>query len=228
MPDTHWPQTINLLADLVVYESSNIQTFLKKLILIVMRLVPVDSCLIYVRDRQGEKFTLIGSKKKHSKLIGKIQIQSGEGITGWVAHHSSSVIICKKAYADKRFKRFAELPEDSYEAFLSIPITDKDGVIGVINLQNKLPYSFAKKQVSQVQAIVHLISSAFSKATLDYRISHLQNELNERKVIEKAKGVLMKKRGLSEKEAYDLLRTEAMKKRKTKREIADAVLLLWG
>ena len=47
----------------------------------------------------------------------------------------------KQAYKDSRFKTFKELPEDKYEAFLSVPIIDNEGVIGVINLQNKQPYS---------------------------------------------------------------------------------------
>jgi signal transduction protein with GAF and PtsI domain len=120
------------------------------------------------------------------------------------------------------------LPEDKYEAFLSVPIIDREGVVGVINLQNKKPFWFTTDQIKTMEAMVQIIASAFEKVILQRKVGYLQNKLDERKAIEKAKGLLMKFKKIAENDAYKLLRDEAMKKRKTMKEIADAVILVWG
>ena len=220
-------KVINLLSDLVVFDSYTFSQFLKKLIKLLSDLISVDSCLIYFYDRTTKQLILVGSKQSHKKLLGKITLKTGEGITGWVAAHKKTVVLSKNAYRDARFKFFKELPEDLYEAFLSVPIVDKEGIVGVINFQHKKPYEFNHEQIKTVEAIVKIIASAFETVALQRKIVHLESKLEERKVIEKAKGILMKQRNLSEKQAYDLIQNEAMKKRKTMREIADAVLLIY-
>jgi uroporphyrinogen-III synthase len=223
-----WPKIINLLSEVVVYDSVNFEQFLKKLIKLITQVIPVDSCLIYFYDRGENKLNLIASKKTHKNLLGKISLQKGEGITGWVATHQKAVVLPKKAYEDERFKSFSELPEDKYEAFLSVPIIDKEGVIGVINLQNRTEYDFTKEQIGLIESLVKIIASAFEKVVLERQVTDLQEKLEERKVIEKAKGILMKEKKISENEAFQLIRKEAMRKRKTMKEIAEAMLLVFG
>ncbi|NTU73002.1 ANTAR domain-containing protein [Candidatus Roizmanbacteria bacterium] len=223
-----WIKIINLLSELVVFDTQTFESFLRKLIKIVAQVIPTDSCFIYIMDREDGKLTLVGSKRSHKNLLGKIDMQPGEGITGWVAAHKKSVVLTKEAYRDERFKAFKELPEDQFEAFLSVPILDKKGVIGVINIQNKEVYNFTQEQIDAVEAIVKVVSSGFEKNILDKKVNYLENKLEERKVVEKAKGLLMKAKKISESEAYAFIRKEAMKKRKTMKEIAEATLLVYG
>lgn len=224
---TSWVQIVNLLSQLVVFESYDFREFLKKLIILLTKLIPVDSCLIYFYDKHTKELILVGSKKSHADLMGKITMKKGEGITGWVVAHKKTVRLTKKAYEDERFKTFENLPEDTYEAFLSVPILDKEGVVGVINLQNKKPYAFSSEQVKTVEAIVKIVASAFEKIVLDRKVDDLEQKLEERKAVERAKGVLMKKTKMTEREAYQMMQREAMKKRKTMKEIAEAVLLIY-
>lgn len=78
------------------------------------------------------------------------------------------------------------MPEDLYESFLSVPIPDRSGVVGVINFQNKLEYKFSQKQIKIIESIVKIISSAFVKIALTRQIYLLENKLEERKIVEKA------------------------------------------
>jgi response regulator NasT len=52
-----------------------------------------------------------------------------------------------------------------------------------------------------------------------------QEALESRKTIERAKGILMKKRGMTEPEAFREIQKQSMDRRKTMKEIAEAVLL---
>ncbi|HEX7042167.1 MAG TPA: ANTAR domain-containing protein [Patescibacteria group bacterium] len=224
---TSWPDIINLLSEIVVFNQYNFKDFLKKLLEISNEVIPVDSCLVYFYDKDSKELSLIASKKPHEKAIGNITIRQGEGITGWVAEHKKTVAIYKNAYSDSRFKFFKELPEDKYEAFLSVPILDSEGVVGVMNFQNKKPYDFSEEQVIVIEAICKIISSVFAKTLVDKKINALEEKLEERKIVEKAKGILMKAKNISENDAFKIMRSEAMNKRKSMKEIAEAILLVW-
>lgn len=225
---SHLEQVIFLLSELVVEESYAFPDFLKKLITLLSDIIPVDSCLIYFFDREEEKLILCASNKTRTQAIGNVTMNIGEGITGWVAEHGELVVLEKEAYNDERFKFFKELPEDKYEAFLSVPIKDKVGVIGIINLQHKKPYAFSTEQIQLIQAVVRIVASAFESVVLSRKVSRLEEKLTERKLVERAKGVLMKREKMSENAAYTMIRKEAMKKRKSMRDIAEAILLIYG
>jgi response regulator NasT len=53
----------------------------------------------------------------------------------------------------------------------------------------------------------------------------LRRALEARKTIERAKGILMKKEGLSESEAFQMLQRKSMETRKPMSEIAEAIVL---
>src|SRR5260370_33632503 len=72
----------------------------------------------------------------------------GEGVTGWVAAHKSVVALSANAFADKRFKNFPGLVEDTFEAFLSVPLVSGGDVIGVINVHHKKPHAHTPEQVA--------------------------------------------------------------------------------
>jgi uroporphyrinogen-III synthase len=219
-------QIATILSDLIVFDRLSLDQFLDKIIKLINKIIDVDSCFIYLY--QNKKLTLFASKKPHQNLLGKITLKEGEGITGWVAEHKKTVAIKEKAYLDPRFKFFKELPEDRYEAFLSVPIIDKQGLVGVINLQNKKPKVFSKKEKQMVEIFASVIASGLRKVILQQKLGLLEEKLEERKIVEKAKGILMKKENLTEEEAYKKMQKEAMKKRKKLKEIAEAVILLWG
>lgn len=218
---------INLLAELTVFNQYDFSEFLKRFIQIALHIIPADSCLIYFFDKEKKQLTLVGSRKSMESGIGNITMNEGEGITGWVALHKTTVAIDEKAYTDPRFKYFKQLPEDRYESFLSVPIIDESGTVGVVNFQNKEIRHFTQEEIHTIESLVKIISSAFVSTALSRKITKLEMQLEERKILEKAKGVLMKVKNISEDQAFQLMRNEAMNKRKSMKEIAEAVLLVW-
>ena len=64
--------------------------------------------------------------------------------------------------------------------------------------------------------------NAFSK--LQDELDRTKSALEERKVIDRAKGILMKVKGLTEDEAYVLMRSTAMREKKKIGEIAQSIL----
>lgn len=77
----------------------------------------------------------------------------------------------------------------------------------------------------RVTSILDLCISRFNAfARLQAELDHAKGALEERKVIDRAKGVLMKAKNLTEEQAYALLRKTAMNENKKIVEIAQSVL----
>ncbi len=54
-----------------------------------------------------------------------------------MARERRLLAISREAYSDPRFKYFKDLPQDTYEAFLSVPVISQNKVVGVINVQHR-------------------------------------------------------------------------------------------
>lgn len=218
-------QELEILREIVETVSYNLdlKEVLARTVAIVSDVVKADSCFIYLIN--DKELILRASKNPHSKDIGNIRVKVGEGITGWVAEKKKLVAISRKAYSDERFKFFNNLPEDKYEAFLSSPIIYKDRMLGVINIQHKKSRRYKEKEIKLIEAIARAIGGAIENARLFTETEVLKDALESRKIIEKAKGILMKDLAISEGEAYKLLHKKSMDKRISMKEVAQAVIL---
>ncbi|HVX78143.1 MAG TPA: ANTAR domain-containing protein [Bradyrhizobium sp.] len=77
----------------------------------------------------------------------------------------------------------------------------------------------------RIKPILDLCVSRFNAfAKLQDELDRTRSALEERKVIERAKGILMRLKGLNEDEAYVLLRSTAMREKKKISEIAQSIL----
>lgn len=186
-------------------------------------LIQCDSCFIYLLE--DSKLVLRASKNPHSDLVDHLGISLGQGITGWVGWHREPVAIAEKALRDPRFKRFRNLPEDSFEAFLSVPILCRSKLVGVINLQHRKPYNFTEQEVRLLSAVGYLVGAELERVRLETENSELSGRLESRKLVERAKGLLQRDFGLDEESAYRSMQRESRQRRKSMREIAEAILL---
>jgi uroporphyrinogen-III synthase len=186
-------------------------------------LIKCDSCFVYVLE--DDQLVLRASKNPHSDVVDHLGIWLGQGITGWVGWHREPVAIPTNALRDPRFKRFRNLPEDSFEAFLSVPILCRSKLVGVINLQHRKPYHHTDQEVRLLSAVGYLVGAELERARLESENSELSDRLESRKVIERAKGVLQRDFGLDEESAYRAMQRESRQRRKSMREIAEAILL---
>jgi uroporphyrinogen-III synthase len=98
-------------------------------------------------------------------------------------------------------------------------------VVGVINLQHREPHTYTPPQIRLISMIGFLVGAEIELARLEGENSHLQQQLETRKLLERAKGILQRDLGLDEEQAYLTLQRQARQKRKALREIAEAVVL---
>ena len=154
----------------------SLQDVLQGVVSLVVEFTECDSCLIYLLD--GDELVLCASNTPHPSTIGKVRMHRGEGLTGWVASERRLLAISREAYKDSRFKSFGELPEDTYEAFLSAPVIARNRVVGVINVQHRMPHQHTGSEMEVLTTVGEqigcvLLLARMSAGMLD-QMSHVQ------------------------------------------------------
>ena len=129
----------------------SLQEVLRGIVSLVVEFTGCDSCLVYLID--GEQLVLCASNTAPSSALGKVRLKLSEGLTGWVARERRLVAISREAFHDPRFKTFSELPEDTFEAFLSAPIIARNRVIGVVNVQHRQPHSHTGNEMELLNTV---------------------------------------------------------------------------
>jgi uroporphyrinogen-III synthase len=199
---------------------------LKQVISFATTVVKCDSCFIYVLE--GDEIVLRASKNPHPEMVDRLKMKMGEGITGWVAQHREPVAVDRNASEDPRFKLFNDLPEDYFEAFLSVPVVSRGRVVGVINLQNRKPYEYSRREVGLISTIGVLVGAEIEMARLESANLRLSDQLESRQVIQRAKGILQRSLGINDVGADLILEQESRRRGRSVREISESLLLSEG
>lgn len=201
-----------------------VHSVLSRIVSFVSSLVQCDSCFIYVLNQDNE-LVLRASKNPHPDVVDRLKLRVGQGITGWVAEHRQPVAVARHAFEDPRFRVFNELPEDRYEAFLSVPVLSRGKLVGVINVQHGQPHEHSRREIQLISTIGFLVGAEIEMARLEVENAELSERLEARKVIDRAKGILQRELGITEEEAYLTIQRQSRQRRRTKKDIAEAIII---
>lgn len=215
----------------IVSSELSLQEMLGEILGLTVQVTGCDACIVWLVEEATGEFVLRASLIPHSAEIGNLRIKD-EGLTGWVAEHKAPVALSSNAAADPRFKIFPTLIEDTYEAFLSVPVTEKGKTIGVVNVHHRDQHEFSKSEIETIAFIGEQMGSVIAKSLLEEENARLTAETEEmkrqletRKAVERAKGILQRRQNLTEEEAYLRLRNESRRLRRPMKELADAIIL---
>jgi signal transduction protein with GAF and PtsI domain len=216
----------------IVSSELSLDEMLGEIVGLAARATACDACLVYLAESATGEFVLRASQVPHAADLGNLRMKMGEGVTGWVAQHQSPVALSSNAAADPRFKIFPALVEDTYQAFLSVPVINKGGAIGVINVHHRDTHAHSAEEVATLQFIGEQMGSAIAKSLLEEEnvrlaaeTEDMKRQLETRKAVERAKGILQRRQGLTEEEAYLRMRNESRRLRRPMKDLAEAIIL---
>lgn len=152
------------ISRMMVREMS-LQEVLQGIVSLVVEFMDCDSCLVYLLD--NDELVLCASNTPHPTTIGKVRLKLTEGLTGWVARERRLLAISREAYKDPRFKFFGDLPEDTFEAFLSAPVIARNRVVGVINVQHRLPHQHTGSEMELLTTVGEQVGCLLVLARMD-------------------------------------------------------------
>ena len=199
-------------------------TVLKLVVELVSTVVKCDSCFLYVLE--GNELILRASQNPHAEVVNRLTLRMGQGITGWVAENKKPVAIANRAAFDPRFQSFHELPEDRFEAFLSVPILCRDKLVGVINLQHREAYTYSRQEIRLISMVGFLVGPEIELARLEAESSRFSELAEAQQLVQTATGILQRNWQVTLEEASSVLRREGRERRRSLKEIAEAILIV--
>jgi uroporphyrinogen-III synthase len=124
------------------------------------------------------------------------------------------------------------LIEDTYQAFLSVPLVSSGDLIGVLNVHHREEHKHSREEIAVMAFIGEQLGVTIAKSLLEQENARLieetqemRRELETRKLVERAKGILQQRYGISEEDAYFRLRNQSRRLRKPMRDLAEAIIL---
>ncbi len=200
---------------------------LNRIVMTTARVMEFEICSIWLVDNDATPRVIrlratqsVDPDYARPRTMGRV-----EGVAGFVATHKQTLCI-PDVLKEPRFKEKQIASKLGLVSMLSVPIqVGEEDVIGVLNAFTNHPHEFTGSEVHMFTAVANLSAVAIRSAGLRAQTLSVQEELETRKLVERAKEVLVRRRGLAGQEAFRWIQKRSMDSRKTMRQIAEAVLI---
>ncbi|OGX10705.1 MAG: histidine kinase [Omnitrophica bacterium RIFOXYB12_FULL_50_7] len=201
-----------------------LEEILKLIVTVTAEAMNSKICSLMLLDRATSELAVKATQSVSEFYNKKPNAKLGEGIAGRVAQYGKPITVLD-VRKDKRYLNQAIAKKENLCSLLSVPLIFKGNVIGVLNCYTVKPHRFSQSEIRIIKSIASQAAVVIENFRLVVESQVIQEELESRKAIERAKGILMKRENLSEQGAYKLIRKYSMDKRKSMREVSEAILL---
>jgi signal transduction protein with GAF and PtsI domain len=201
-----------------------LEDILRLIVTVTAEALGSNICSLMLIDEKTNELVIRASQSISEEYNKKPPLKVGEGVAGRVAKENKPIAI-KDVTKEKEYKHKDIAKKEGLCSLLCVPLAVRGKVIGVINCYTSQPHDFTETEINVLTTIANEAAVAIENTELLVKTKIIQEELETRKRVERAKGILMEEEGLTEEEAYLKLRNYSMDKRKTMREVAEAIIL---
>ena len=201
-----------------------LEDILKLVVNLTAGVMKAKICSLWLLDEDTRRLKIRATQAMSREYLKERALEVGEGIVGLVFKEKKPIVISDVS-KDKRYKEKKLAKKEGLVSMLSVPMLVKDRGIGVINVYTVKLYKFTESDIDLLSAVSNQAAVAIENTELIVKTKVIQEELETRKKVEKAKGILMREQNMSEEEAFNLIRKSSMNKRVSMKEIAEAVIL---
>ncbi len=204
-----------------------LEDILKLIVMVTANVTGVEICSLWLID-ESETPKMIRLKATQAidpEYVKDRALPLTEGIVGYVATHNKPLIV-EHVLKEPRFKEKEMAKKLGLVSMVSVPLQLKDKkVVGVLNCFTSEPHQFSETEVNLITTVANQAAVAILNTELMVKTKVIQEELETRKFVERAKEILIRRRKMSGNEAFRWIQKRSMDSRKSMRQIAEAVLL---
>jgi len=227
-PETY-DQYIKALMDISSAITSDLylEDILKLIVMVTAKVTGVEICSLWLVDEteNPKKIRLKATQAIDPEYMKDRTLDRVEGVVGFVATHNQPLTV-KDVLKEPRFKEKEMAKKLGLVSMLSVPLRVKnDEVIGVLNCFTAEPHDFTNTEINLITAVANQAAVAIYNTELIVKTKVIEEEMETRKLVEKAKEVLMRKRKIDGREAHRWIQKRSMDTRKSMRHVAEAILL---
>ena len=201
-----------------------LEDILRLIVTVTAEVMGSNICSLMLIDEKNNELVIRATQSMSEEYNKKPPLKVGEGIAGKVAKENKPMAV-KDVTKEKEYKYKNIAEKEGLCSLLCVPLTVKGKVIGVVNCYTSTSHDFTETEIEVLTSIANQAAVAIENTELMVKSRVIQEELETRKIVERAKGILMREEQLTEEEAYLRIRKFSMDHRKTMREVAEAIIL---
>jgi len=202
-----------------------LEDILKLIVMVTAKVTGVEICSLWLVDEEDGKIRLKATQAIDKDYVKDRVLNLNEGVVGYVVATKQPLIVWD-VLKEPRFKEKEMAKKLGLRSMASIPLQVRDEkIIGVLNCFTSEYHDFTETEISLIKTVANQSAVAIFNSELLVKTKVIQEELETRKLIERAKEILMRRMNIKSDEAFRWLQKKSMDSRKSMRQIAEAILL---
>jgi two-component system, response regulator PdtaR len=207
-----------------IMERNYIDDILAFIVSVTAKVTGSKVCSLLLLDRKKSELVLRASQSWGGRYNLRVNTPLGKGIAGRVAQDGNPIKVLD-VRDDPRFLNKEIAVVDGLVSLLSVPMSAEGEIIGVVNCYTSEMYDFTDEDIHMLTAVASQAAIILKNTELRILKEVVERELDERKTVERAKEIVMEKRGISAKQAFELMRKQSMNSRTSMAKIAESVIV---
>ncbi len=198
---------------------------LSLIVVVTAEMLNSKICSIMLLDPKGHELVIKATQSLSDEYKKKANLRVDASLMGEVVKTRTSIAIDDVRREKRYFYRELAIKE-GLTSMLAVPMIVKDRAVGVINVYTQQPHAFTQDEIGVLQMVANQAAVAVENTKLMEESLKAKEALETRKLVERAKGALMKMQNLSEEAAHRVIHKKSMDSCKSMKEIAESILLL--
>ncbi len=206
-----------------ITSESYLEDILRLIVTVTAEVMKSKICSLMLLNEKNE-LVIRATQSVSDEYNKKPSLKAGEGIAGKVVKEKKPITIYDvKKETEYKYRSIAK--KEGLGSLLCVPLTVKGKVTGVLNSYTTKPHKFTKNEINILKSVASQAAIVIENFKLVVQSKVIKEELETRKAVERAKGILMKDEGLTEEGAFRRIQKFSMDNRKPMREVAEAIIL---
>ncbi|MCJ7547551.1 MAG: GAF and ANTAR domain-containing protein [Deltaproteobacteria bacterium] len=201
-----------------------LEDILRLIVTVTANVMGSKICSLWLLDEEKKTLSLEATQSMSEEYLKERVLRLGEGIVGGVAKEKKPMRVYN-CIEEPRFKEKELARKEGLSSLLSVPMVVRGKVIGVLNCYTSYPHRYTDTEEAVLTTVANQAAICIENTELMVKTKVIQEELETRKQVERAKGILMKELKLDEEEAFSRIRKKSMDTRRSMREVAEAIIL---
>jgi signal transduction protein with GAF and PtsI domain len=194
------------------------------IVVITAEMLNSKICSIMLLDEKKESLVIRATQALSENYRKKPNVKVNQSLSGEVLKNKKPLVVYDVRQEEKYM--FSELAKkEGLSSMLIAPMVVKNKAVGIINIYTKTLHKFTKEEIDIIQLVANQAAVAIENTKLMEETIKAKEALEARKVIDRAKGILMEMCNISEDAAYKLIHKKSMDSAKPMKDIAEAIIL---
>jgi len=201
-----------------------LEDILKLIVTVTAEVMNSRICSLMLLDDKKQHLDIRATQSISEEYISKKPLAKGEGVA-WKVVLQNKPMVVSDVTKEPEYKYKDIAAKEKLVSLLCVPLAVKGKVIGVLNCYTSESHKFTPTEVNVLTSVANQAAIAIENTELMVKTKVIQEELETRKVVERAKGILMSQERLSEEDAFRRIQKYSMDRRKPMKEVAEAIIV---